>query len=139
MDKVLNPSPREGDENTPNSLGSKMLKELSEPWPSGELVKVAMGRAAKLAGLSYWRCHDIWYGKARKVEGYEIEQIAAALQRKNEKDAANDLRDLKFRLAQLESRLSSGDSNFHSPSIDHARDWLRRFGSTGRSLACRGG
>lgn len=114
---------------------AKWLRELSEPWPSGELVKSAIDRAAKLSRLGYWRAFDIWYGKARKVEAYEIEQIANAIEAKNEKDGRNELRELKARLARIESLLASGDSHFHSPSIDHARELVRQLGGSGRPVA----
>ncbi len=114
---------------------AKWLQELSEPRPGGEKVKVAIDRAAKLAGLPYWRAFDIWYAKARQIEVFEIEKIADAIQEKNEKEAANELRDLKSRLARLESRLAAGDANFHSPSIDHARELVRQLGGPYRPLA----
>lgn len=139
MTNGLNHRPWESDENAPNSLGSRMLRELSEPRQSGEFVKVAIDRAARLSGLSYWRAFDIWYGKARKVEAYEIEQIATAIEAKNEREGRNELRELKARLTRLESLLATGDSNFHSPTIDHARELVRRLGGSNRSLACRGG
>lgn len=111
------------------------LRELSEPRAAGEPVKVAIDRAAKLAGLTYWRAFDIWYRKARQVEAYEIEQIANAIEAKNEREGRNELRELKARLLRLESLLASGDSHFHSPSIDHARELVRQLGGPYRPLA----
>ena len=102
------------------------LRELSEPWPSGSYVKEAIGRAARSSGLSYTRCSDIWYRKARRIEASEAEAIAAALQKKRELEAKNELHDLKVRLARLEARLASTDSDFHRPTID----WLGK-------MACR--
>jgi hypothetical protein len=127
----------DGDENLTKMLGlaAKMLREMSEPRPSGEYKKSTIERVAKMAGLGYWRAFDLWYAKARRVEPFEIEQIAAAMQAKNERDAANELRELKSRLLRLESRLASGDANFHSPTIDFAREHLRQLGSGDRALA----
>lgn len=142
MGSKLNPKAWEVAENTPNSLGrlaAKMLRELSEPVPSGEYVKTTIDRVARLAKLDYWRTFDLWYLKARKVEEYEIEKLASALEAKNERDAANELRDLKFRLSRLESLLASGDSNFHSQTIDHARDMVRQLGRGRGPVACAGG
>ena len=107
---------------------SEMLRELAEPLRYGEPIKVVLDRASRLAKLSYWRTFDIWYRKARRVEDYEIAQIAEALRIKNEKAARNELHDLKLRLARLEASLSSGDSDFHSPSIDFAREHVRKAG-----------
>jgi hypothetical protein len=113
----------EGNENSPNSLGSaaKLLRELSEPWPSGDRVKTALDRAAKLAGLSYWRAFDLWYGKARKVEEYEIDAIKEALRIKNERAARNELHQAKLLLATLQARLDAGDADFYRADIDGLR------------------
>ena len=102
-----------------------MLRELSEPWSAGERVKSAIGRAARLASLSYWRTFDIWYRKARRIELYEIEQITQALRAKNERDARNELQNIRSRLAILEARLDAGDSDFHRPDIDGIRAYRR--------------
>jgi len=99
----------------------KALRELSEPWPSGERVKAAIARAAKLSGLSYWRCFDIWYRKARSVETFEITAIADALERKRELEARNELAELRRRLAALETRMQSTDEDFYRPQIGFFR------------------
>jgi len=88
---------------------SEMLKKLSEPWGPGDRVKTAIDRAAKRAGLNYWRAWDIWYRKARRVEEQEVTQIAAALKVKNE-TIRDEIDDLKQRLERLEARLSAGDA-----------------------------
>lgn len=103
-----------------------MLRELSEPWESGERIKSVIDRTSRLCRLSYWRTFDIWYRKARRIEHFEIEQIAEALRIKNEKALRNEFHEIKFRLAKLEARLSSSsDPDFHGPDIDFARDALR--------------
>ncbi|WP_291869693.1 hypothetical protein [Bradyrhizobium sp.] len=104
------------------SDASVMLRNLSEPRPSGEFVKNAIDRASRLAGLGYWRAFDIWYCKARKVEEYEIDAIKEALRTKNERAARNELQQAKLLLAQVEARLNStGDADFHQPYIDGLR------------------
>lgn len=118
---------------------AKWLRELSEPWSDGEKIKTAIDRAAKLTGLNYWRAFDIWYGKARRIEGFEIEQIAKAIEAKNEKDARNELRDLKARITRMEALLASGDSHFHSPSIAHAREMVRQLRELARPMVGRRG
>lgn len=94
------------------------LRELSEPWPSGERVKRAIERSARMAGLSYSRCYEIYYRRARRIEPEEIARISDALERKNRKDARNELAELRARLAKLEARLLTTDENFHRPTID---------------------
>lgn len=107
---------------------AKMLRELSEPWSSGERVKRAIARAAESAGLNYWRAFDIWYRKARRVEPREIEQIEQALRGKNERAARTELQDLKTRLALLEARLDAGDADLYRPVADQAGPQLRTLG-----------
>jgi hypothetical protein len=112
-----------------------MLRELSYPWAPGERIKSVLDRTSRLAKLTYWRTYDIWYGKARRIEPYEIEQIAKALQIKTERAARNELHDLKLRLTRLEASLSAGDSDFYRPSIDHAGDMVRQLGGKNRPMA----
>lgn len=118
---------------------AKWLRELSEPWTDGEKVKTAIDRAAKLAGLNYWRAFDLWYAKARKIEPFEVEQIAKAIEAKNERDTRNELRDLKARISRMESILAKGDSHFHSPSIAHAREMVRELRDMARPMVGRRG
>ena len=102
------------------------LRILSEPWPSGEKTKVAIGRAARLAGLSYWRAFDIWYRKARRIEDFEATAIAEAIEEKNARDARNELSELRLRLSRLEAKLSQTDPDFHRPTIDIVGSQVRR-------------
>ena len=92
------------------------LKELA--GAPAQPVKRAVERAARAAGFAYWRAFDLWYGKARRVEQHEIDAITDALQAKRERDAANELHDLKIRLAKLEARLAATDEDFHRPVLD---------------------
>ena len=85
---------------------SAALRELSEPSPSGDRIKAAIDRAARRAGLSYWRAFDIWYGKARRVEPDECVRINEALEKRREEAARHELHDLKTRIARLEALLS---------------------------------
>lgn len=117
------------------SNAAVMLRELSEPWASGERIKSILDRTSRMCRLSYWRTYDIWYRKARKIEDYEIAQIAEALRVKNEKAARNELHDLKLRIAKLEARLSgSQDPDFHRHDVDFARELLRGAGGMGSSM-----
>jgi len=94
------------------------IRELAEPRPAGDPVKAAIHRASRLCGLSYWRCFDLFYGRARRVEPHEITAIADALERKRELEAKNELSELRRRLARLEARLLSTDEDFYRPQID---------------------
>jgi hypothetical protein len=113
---------------------SASLRELSEPWQRGDKIKAAIARAARAAGLSYWRAFDIWYGKARRIEPAEAARIAAALQRKSDEHARNELHELRTRLLRLESLLIQTDPDFHRETIDQVRKQRGQVGGVDRSL-----
>ena len=104
------------------------LHALAEPRPGGEYVKTAIDRAAKLAGLEYWRAFDIWYGKARLVRDFEREAVSAALTEKNRLETRNEVRTLRTRLEILESRLAQIDPDFHCEEIGALRQQVRGLG-----------
>lgn len=106
------------------------LQELAEPSRRGDRVKVAIERAARLAGLTYWRAFDIWYGKARHILPQEAERVSTALAKKREEDARNELHELRVRLTRLESLYAQTDPDFHRPSSDFVRDRLRDLDGT---------
>lgn len=115
------------------------LRDLSEPWLGGEKVKVAIDRAARLAGIPYWRAFDIWYGKARRIEQFEYDAIAAALDKKNREAARNEVHELRTRITRLESLLAQTDPDFHREEIaalgDQRRSLDRARGVPGRAMA----
>lgn len=98
-----------------------MLRELAEPSPRGDRIKQVIERSARLAGLSYWRAFDLWYGKARRIEQFEIEQIQEAIHKKRKEDARREIQDLRNRLTRLESMLVLSDAEFHREAIDAVR------------------
>lgn len=124
---------------SPKSLGSlaEALRELAEPIEFGTRIKVAVDRAARRAGLSYWRAFDIWYGKARRVEQYERDAIAEALDKKRKEAARNELHELRTRLARLESLLVQADEDFHRPTLDQIRSSTGGLGGAIGPLAIR--
>lgn len=101
------------------------LRELSQPWEMGDKIKRAIERAAKRSGLSYWRAFDLWYGKARRIEQFEIEQVSAALAKKRKEEARHELHELRTRMERLESMLAQVDSDFHRETIAQVRRQVR--------------
>jgi hypothetical protein len=116
---------------------SASLRALSEPWERGDKIKAAIARSARAADLTYWRAFDIWYGKARRIEPDEAARIQAALQRKSEEHARNELHELRTRLFRLEALLVQTDPDFHRPTIDQTRKAVRDMGRDDRPLARR--
>jgi hypothetical protein len=114
-------------------LASDCLKELADFPLRGEQVKAAIQRAANMVfigkdRLIYSRAFDIWYRKAKLFRDYEADAILEAVRIKRERDTSNELRDLRARIELLESRLRSGDADFHSPSISVLRQILGNRG-----------
>jgi hypothetical protein len=103
-----------------NSVGSH-LRELAEPIQRGEKIQQIIERAARRAGLSYWRAYNIWFGKARRIEEHERVRIAEALDKRRKEVTRNELHDLRSRLARLEALLVQADEEFHRPQLDPLR------------------
>lgn len=118
---------------------SDALRELAEPRPGGDLVKRAIDRAARSAGLTYTRAFDVWYGKARRIEAHEAQQIEEALQSKREEEARNELHDLRTRLLKMESRIAAETANSRSSLVREAGGELRRPVRMDRTVAKTGG
>lgn len=104
---------------------AKALRHLAEPRPVGDRVKAAIGRAARKAGLPYWRAFDLWYAKAHRIDAVELEKIRAA-QRETAKGGARELYDLAKQIEALAQRLSAVDADFTEPHVDALRDLARR-------------
>jgi hypothetical protein len=102
------------------------LRHLASPIERGEKVPVAIDRARKAASLPYWRCWNIWYGKARHIAPEEYAAVAAALEKKRRDDNRAELQQLWTRLVRLESALAQTDPDFHRPSIDALRNARRQ-------------
>lgn len=91
---------------------AKALKELSEPHSREEKITVIIERSARLAGLKYSRCFEIWYGRARRIEPDEVARIGEALKQKQALETRNELQELRLRLTRLESILVLSDKEY---------------------------
>ena len=120
----------ESDENIPNFVGrvetaAHFLRELAGPIQPSE-TKRAIERAGKLAGLSYTRSFDLWYRKARRLEDFEEQAIAAAVVKKRKDDARREFEELRTRMVRLESMLRQSDPDFHCSTIEQVRAQFQR-------------
>jgi hypothetical protein len=107
---------------------AKALRELSQPQMRGEKIQVIIERCAHLAGLSYSRAFEIYYGRARRIEPAEIARIAEALDRKNQRDARNEFQELRLRIARLESLFTQNDPDFHREDLAALRSAMSPAG-----------
>lgn len=105
---------------------ANMLRELSKPRPDGEKMTVTIERTARMVGLEFSRCYEIWYRRARRIEPEEVARIGDALDKKTARDARNEFQELRLRLARLESLLVQTDAEFHRENLGSLREGLRR-------------
>ena len=106
---------------------AKALKELSMPQTRDEKIPAIITRSAHLAGLTYSRCYEIWYGRARRIEPAEIARISEALKQKQARETRDELQELRLRLTCLENLLVLSDPEFHRDTIDQIGQQVRRY------------
>lgn len=111
---------------------SEALRELAEPRPVGDTIKVAIWRAARAAGLTYARAFNVWYGRARRIDAHEAAQITQALEKKREEDARNTIHDLQTRILMLESRFAAETSDSRRAQLGLVRPSPPGRGDLGR-------
>jgi hypothetical protein len=112
-----------------------MPDKRSEEMPMQELVAAVAGprewgdtrqswiaRAARRANISYRQARAIFYGEIDDPEHKAVRRMQAAIDHQQEKDAANELADLRSRIARLEALLVSSDADFHRPTLDSLRE-----------------
>ncbi len=117
---------------------STLLRDIAEPRPVGDSVKLAIGRSARRVSLflpqpmAFGRAEDIWRREARAIRAEEMDAIRkAAKADRLAQEAKNEFTELKARIARLEAALRIQDEDFHSPSLDALG---RVAGETDRTL-----
>ena len=101
------------------------LIALSKPHGEGEKAISIIERTARLAGLKYSRCYEIYYRRARSIKPEEIARIDLALDRKDRRDARNEFAQLWNRITVLEARFAQTDPDFHREDINALRTSMR--------------
>lgn len=90
---------------------SSLLRDLVAPPYPGESVKALIGRAARRSGLTFIRAKKLWYGEVRDnaIRAEEMDALRRAARVKQdeaESGLIGELRELRARLARLETRLA---------------------------------
>lgn len=120
---------------------AELLKELAGSGERGDRTKTAIDRAAKLAGLDYWRAFNLWYGKVKRVEAVEADTIREALRVKREEADRNEYQELRARMLKLESRLVQTQSRLDRAALNAPRGGGgalgRDYGALDRAMAKR--
>ncbi|MCJ2098965.1 hypothetical protein [Methylobacterium sp. E-046] len=96
------------------------LKALAGPPVEGDRVKARIARAARAAGLPYWRTFDLWYGKARRIDAHEADAIRTARAKRAE-SASNELTALASDFEALAERLAALAAHSSREESDRAR------------------
>jgi len=106
---------------------SRLLRALAPP-ADGHNVKSRIASAArKLRSWSPARVRDVWYGDGRvRLRADEMQALRTAARAVEERAAANELAELRARIARIEAVLVASDPDFHRPEIDALRDMARR-------------
>lgn len=104
------------------------LRSIAGILLPGEKTKTVIDRVSALVGLSYWRTFDLWYGKARRVEDYEIEKIQNALARKELERLENDVQNWRTALAKADAKIAQIRADIARPRLDLFSHDVRREG-----------
>lgn len=96
------------------------LKALAGPPLEGDRVKARIARAARAAGLSYWRTFDLWYGKARRIDAHEADAIRTARAKRAE-SRSHDLQAVAHEMEALAERLALLAARGGGEEADRAR------------------
>lgn len=105
---------------------STIVRQLADPATAGYCVKAAINSAFNRLRKFNWthnRVRDVWYARSKvSITADELTQLRrAARLAKDEQEAGNEVRELRERLARLESILISADSEFHRETIEAIR------------------
>ncbi len=105
---------------------STIVRQLADPATAGYCVKAAINSAFHRLHKFNWtynRVRDVWYARVKvSITADELTQLKrAARLAQEEKEAADDVAQLRARLARLESILLASDEAFHSETLSALR------------------
>ena len=82
-------------------------------------VKDWINTTARRLGWEYGRTRDIWYANARRIDGFEKEQLKAVKAKRQAEQERNlsraEYKTLKDRIARLEAALAISDAEHSEP------------------------
>jgi hypothetical protein len=88
------------------ALADEMRIGLRELAGGGDNVKARITKAARKLGMKPSRAHEIWYGRARRIDAYELEAVRAARQEHKQAAIRTELAEVYRRLEAVEARLA---------------------------------
>lgn len=123
-----------------------LMREIAEPAPVGDSVKLAITRVAHAVSkflqepMSYGRAEDIWRREARRIDAAEMDAIRSAHERRN-RALRVELREasaLADRLERLAARAVPADDPALDAEIRAASRQAQRTARALRDLAGAG-
>ena len=99
------------------------LRQLA-PHREGDKIKSRIARAAREAGLSYWRAFDLWYRKARRIDAAELEAIRVAAARRS-REAKHDMATIARNFEALAEQIAALAAHGDRERADRWRDLAR--------------
>ena len=100
---------------------SQLIKRASGPAEVGGGIKAAIGRAARRLGWEFSRARNIWYGRARRIEAMEMDQLREL----SRQQAA--------RYERIANAMGEVDSDFYGQEINALVDMARALRNTNLS------
>ncbi len=94
------------------------LREIGKKVLPGEKGEHVIGRVASEVGLKYSRAFELWYGRVRRIEPFEREQIREALARLELRWLENELHNWRIALARMETKAASLRADLDRPRFD---------------------
>ncbi|WP_238297510.1 hypothetical protein [Methylobacterium soli] len=125
------------------SLASSMLREIAEPRPVGDTIKLAIARAARAVSshlpepMSYARAENLWRGEARRIDAAEMDAIRAAhaARAKSLRQEIQQAQALVDQLEALAASVTAGRPRRSDLEFRKAADEARKMAHTLRQIA----
>ena len=96
----------------------QLLKRAAGPSEFGNGVKAAIDRAARRLGWKFNRVREMWYGRARRIEAREMDQLREL----SRQQAA--------RYERIANAMGEVDSDFYGQEINALVDMARALRNT---------
>lgn len=101
-----------------------LIQQIAGPALLGTPIKSMLSRVARVTGLGERRIRGLWNREARAIRCEEMAALRQAAERQRavktaqaEEAARHELRELRDRIAALETYLASADEDFHRHAI----------------------
>ena len=105
---------------TADDVMSEMREAVKEAMPPGERIQRGLETAARRLGITYSRAWALWYGKARRVDAHEADNVRRRLVQQRVREVAR----LRARIEELEHQIArdqEGVGQLATPTTANSR------------------